>query len=393
MVTDAQLERLKDVIQDCNINFLLGSGLSAPYLRTLGNIEVLLTQVEQSALPEPAKEILRCSLYKVYFNDVMAKNLAVLNSDAAATETMLAYQNFLRTLNSILLRRRSSLLGKEIHLFTTNIDVFIEKALEEIGLEFNDGFNGRFKPAFNLSNFNKSHFKRSLHFDNLSELPVFNLMKLHGSLTWVMDGDDNIVFSSDLAHINKVNHVVVPTECLVPVATESTIEELTTKVSGLTNHESLASFMSAYEEILVVNPTKEKFKHTLLNHTYYELLRIFSNELEKDNSVLFVMGFSFADEHIREITLRAANSNPTLVVYVIAYSSKGAEAIRGHFGKSSIKNANIHFIAPTLGTDGDDMKCDLATITREIFGKLFNDESQQLAIPDSEKEPHLDGAH
>jgi|ERR1700677_252195 hypothetical protein len=86
MVTDAQLERLKDMIQDCNINFLLGSGLSAPYLRTLGNIEVLLTQVEQSALPDPAKEILRCSLYKVYFNDVMAKNMHVLNSDAAATE-------------------------------------------------------------------------------------------------------------------------------------------------------------------------------------------------------------------------------------------------------------------------------------------------------------------
>jgi hypothetical protein len=299
---------------------------------------------------------------------------------------MRAYQNFLRALNSILLRRRSSLLGKEINLFTTNIDVFIEKALEEIGLEFNDGFNGRFEPSFSLSNFNKSRFKRSLHFDNLSELPVFNLMKLHGSLTWIMDGDNNIVFSSDLAHIDKVNHVVVPTECLVPVGTESTMEELTKKVSGLENHESLASFMSAYDEILVVNPTKEKFKHTLLNHTYYELLRIFSNELEKDNSVLFVMGFSFADEHIREITLRAANSNPTLVVYVIAYSSKGAEAIRGHFGKSSIKNANIHFIAPTLGADGDDMKFDLATITREIFGKLFNDESPQLAVPDSEKE-------
>jgi hypothetical protein len=386
MVKDAQLERLKDVIQDCNLNFLLGSGLSSPYLRTLGSIEVLLTQVEQSVLPEVEKEIVRCSLYKLYFDDVMAKNLVILKSDQAAADTMRAYNGFLRTLNSILLRRRSSLLGKEINLFTTNIDVFLEKALEEIGLEVNDGFNGRFKPSFSLSNFNKSRFKRSLHFDNLSELPVFNLMKLHGSLTWIMENEKTIVFSSDLAHVDKVKQVIIPAKCLVKVTTESTIEDLTKAVAGLTAHESLATFVSAYEELLIVNPTKEKFKHTLLNYTYYELLRMFSNELEKDNSALFVLGFSFADEHIREITLRAANSNPTLIVYVFAYSTQAAEDIRGQFGKNSIKNANIHFIAPTLGPDGDDMTFDLATVNREIFGKLFGDETPQPAAVDGKKE-------
>jgi hypothetical protein len=41
-----------------------------------------------------------------------------------------------------------------------------------------------------------------LHFDNLSELPVFNLMKLHGSLTWIMENEKTIVFSSDLAHVD-----------------------------------------------------------------------------------------------------------------------------------------------------------------------------------------------
>ncbi|HWH58012.1 MAG TPA: hypothetical protein VN682_10295 [Terriglobales bacterium] len=386
MVTDAQLERLKDVIQDCNLNFLLGSGLSSPYLRTLGNIETLLARVEQSNLEDAEKQVLRCSLYKLYFDDVMAKNLAVLKADQTAAENMRAYNDFLRTLNSILLRRRSSLLGKEVNLFTTNIDVFLEKAIEEIGLESNDGFNGRFKPLFSLSNFNKSRFKRSLHFDNLSELPVFNLFKLHGSLTWIMENDTRIVFSPDLAQVERLKQVVIPSGCLVEVTAESTIEGLAKAVSGLTVHESLTKFLSVYEEFLIVNPTKEKFKHTLLNYTYYELLRIFSNELEKDNSVLFVMGFSFADEHIKEITLRAANSNPTLIVYVIAHSSKSADAIRGHFGKNSIKNANIQFIAPTLGPDGDDMVFDLATINREILGKLFKDESPQSAPSDFEEE-------
>jgi hypothetical protein len=380
MLTDAALERLRDVIQDCSLNFLLGSGLSAPYLRTLGNIETLLTQVEKSSLPEPQKQIIRCSLYKLYFDGVMAKNLAVLASEETAKEIRDAYRNFLKTLNAILLRRRNTLLGKEVNLFTTNIDIFLENALEEVGLESNDGFNGRFRPQFSLSNFNTSRFKRSLHFENLSEVPVFNLLKLHGSLTWILDGE-RIVFSSDLAHVNKVNQVVLPDGCLVDVVGESTLDTLTESVTGLAAHESLATFLTAYEEILVVNPTKEKFKHTLLNHTYYELLRIFSNELEKDNAALFVLGFSFADEHIREITLRAANSNPTLIVYVIAHTAKAADAIRANFGKNSIKNANIQFIAP----EGDDMAFDLATIDREIFGKLFGHEAPDADSDEKEE--------
>ena len=46
---------------------------------------------------------------------------------------------------------------------------------------------------------------------------------------------------------------------------------------------------------------------------------MYSNELEKENTALFALGFSFADEHIQEITLRSANSNPTLGVFIVAY--------------------------------------------------------------------------
>jgi hypothetical protein len=116
------------------------------------------------------------------------------------------------------------------------------------------------------------------------------------------------------------------------------------------------------------------------------LLRIYSNELEKDNSVLFVMGFSFADQHIREITLRAANSNPTLLIYVIAHTSTSATQIRALFGTNTIKNANITFVAPTRGEEGDNFAYDLATINREIFGKLFSEEAvvQSAGVEDQE---------
>src|SRR4029079_4409722 len=100
---------------------------------------------------------------------------------------------------------------------------------------------------------------------------------------------------------------------------------LITATAGQIPTAATTAFVAGYEELLVVvNPTKEKFKHTLLNQTYYELLRIYSNELEKENAFLLVIGFSFADEHIREITLRAANSNPTLLIWVVAHSASAA---------------------------------------------------------------------
>jgi hypothetical protein len=380
-----QLERLKDVIQDCNLNFLLGSGLSMPYIRTLGSIETLLTAVDKSALPADEAQVIRCSLYKLYFDQVMFRSKAILEKDAEAAPVQAAYSALLRTLNAILQRRKSTLLGKEINLFTTNVDVFLERSLEEIGLEFNDGFNGRFKPRFSLSNFNKSRSKRSLHFDNVSEIPVFNLIKLHGSVTWHLEDDRTMTFSASLDKVRDVATIEIPAGCLVEVKEDVQFKDLAAAAKGLTVTKEMANFVEKYEDLLVVNPTKEKFKHTLLNQTYYELLRIFSNELEKDNSVLFVMGFSFADEHIREITLRAANSNPTLLVYVFAHSTKSAELIRTQLG-TDIRNSNINIIKPNAGPNGDDLSYDLATINRAIFQRMFPDEADGLpAMPAKEQ--------
>lgn len=371
-------EKIRDIIQDCNINFLIGSGLSSPYLRTLGDIEALLTQLEGQDLSNDRTKLIRASLYNSYFAGAIAKNVKILDADEASENVLKSYCGFLTLINSILLRRKSTILSKEVNLFTTNIDVFLDKALEEMNLEYNDGFNGRFRPLFGLSNFKKSRFKKSLHYDNTSELPVFNLLKLHGSLTWQITGDDSIVFSTDLSHVREIQDKEVPVESLLEIADGATIDGLMALSEGKAVDDSLSAFMAAYEKLLIVNPTKEKFKHTLLNQTYYELLRLYSNELEKENTVLFVMGFSFADEHIREITLRAANSNPTLMVYVIGHSSKAKGEIEVRFGTNKIKNSNIEVIGPSQKEkDGeDDFKYDLSTINKQIFGRLFKVDDQ-----------------
>jgi len=368
------IEKLKDVIQDCNLNFLIGSGLSRPFLPTLGNIEALLTALEdRDDIAPDTKKLIRASLYKKYFDAVIKGNIKILEGDATTEEVGGNYQNFLRAVNSILLKRKTTILSKEVNLFTTNVDIFFDKSLEDLNLEYNDGFNGRFNPRFSLSNFKKSHFKKSLHYDNTAELPVFNLLKLHGSLSWAIQ-DKDVIFSRDLAHVKEVAGKTISPDHILEVPEDATIDSLVADAVGKTSDASTEAFLDAYEKFLiVVNPTKEKFKHTLMNQTYYELLRLYSNELEKENTLLFVAGFSFADEHIREITLRAANSNPTLLIYVIAHSASAKVEIEARFGKLNIKNNNIEVIAPEQDDDtkADKFAYDFATINSEVFGQLL----------------------
>ena len=100
-----------------------------------------------------------------------------------------------------------------------------------------------------------------------------------------------------------------------------------------------------------MNPTKEKFSDTLLNKNYYELLRIFSNELEKENSLLVVNGFSFRDEHILDLVKRSM-VNPSLKILVFAYQETEIVNFQKLFGE--VKNNNITYIA----LDGEKLSLD-----------------------------------
>jgi len=345
------INKLKNIVQDCNINFLFGSGMSASYLSVLGSIEILLTAANNIE-NEDEKKIVKASLYKLYFDGVIKKNINILNDDSATYSLMNSYKNFFEIFNRIILERRNTLLSKQINIFTTNIDICLEKALEDKGFEYNDGFSGNFNPKFDLSNYKKSLFKRSLHFENVSEIPMFNIYKIHGSLTWEVMGD-KIVFSKDLKQIKNIDGVTVTPGTMIDIDDDDDINALETKANAITgNTTEIENFMTEYEKLAIVNPTKDKFRETILNQTYYELLRIYANELEKENTVLFVMGFSFADEHIREMTLRAANSNPTLQIFIFAYDDDAKIDLETKIGLP--RHNNIKIISPTIGEDGNE---------------------------------------
>lgn len=375
-IDNSLLENLKDTIQDSNINFLIGSGLSRPFLSVLNKIEKNLTEIDQrDDIDESKKEIIRSMLYKQYCEQVIFKNIQILENDPLTLDVFNNYKQFLTLVNSILLNRKNPILSKQVNIFTTNIDIYTEKALDSLKLEYSDGFSGRFSPSFDLSNFRKTVSKRSLQFDNVSEIPSFNLLKLHGSLTWEIDSESEngkgIKFCSDLRLIRDLRKIDL--NSITEATDEQTIDDLITQTKTKRHSSTISDFLKQYQGLPIINPTKDKFKQTLLNQIHYELLRMYANELEKDNSVLFVMGFSFEDEHIREITLRVANANPTLMIYIITHSGNRISDFETKLHIKNAKNKNIRIIAPDKKNDSeeDEFKYDLATINSKIFEPLM----------------------
>ncbi len=381
--------RLIDRIQDSNINFLFGSGMSAGYLEILGNIENLLTELDKEVFTEQKqKDLIRASILNKYFKGVIEKNINILDYSSLEPEEVLlirwtldSYKNFFKTINQLISLRRNKLLSKQVNIFTTNIDVFLERAIEQVGLESNDGFGKGFKPKYDLSNFKKSIFQKSLHFDNSSEIPVFNILKIHGSLTWKRE-NEHIYFDNSLEQIKKVQ--TARRNSLLSVDTsKDTIATLKTTLRKRINIRNFSTFLDEYDKLSIVNPTKGKFQQTVLDQKYYDLLRIYANELERENTLLFVMGFSFADEHIRDLTIRVANSNPTLMIYIFAHTTHA----RGELEKvldieNNVKNKNIVIISPSQSKQEDeslkdDFFYDFDNINTKIFMQILNKIKEQ----------------
>ena len=349
------LDILRNFIQSSHINFLYGSGVSRPYLATLGNIEKWLTALAEDASDEPYKEVIEASLYKEYCDGVILKNRSLsYSTNKDFLETKSVYSDFFGICNELMNKRNSQLLNKQINLFTTNIDLLVEETLSKSGIELNDGFRGTIKPVYNESNFQISLSKASMQFHKQSEVPMFNLIKVHGAVNWIEQ--DSVIISDTwplweieqaLEKIDKSYFMELQNDD----GTTKTFEELKTEADGIAlmlPDDAYKDFFEAYNIIVMINPTKEKFKTSVMDYHFYELMRIYSNALERENSILFVMGFSFADEHIAQITKRAADTNPTLQVVVFAYSDKDEESYKKNLQiEHGCSNNNILILTPS----------------------------------------------
>lgn len=322
------LRSLSRSLQSGRLNFLLGSGASLPAIPLAGAIEQEVAELFESGRDGEAVERL-CRFAEA----IQEPTNKLINgtADANNSAALEGYATFLSTLERLVSERKSTLLPKQATIFTTNYDLFIEKAASACPiLRLNDGFgttsNFDRSLQFSSRNFFNVTFNTSNLYDYRVEIPSANLIKLHGSLSWHRAGE-NIVF-------RVAEKAPLPT-----VATPAQRE----------------AFIKDFSVIL---PRTAKFRETLIDSTYYELLRIYNNELDRANCLLIAFGFSFADEHILGITKRALK-NPTLRLVVFAYDGAAANQHRLRFQE----NNNVQVITPS---DGE-------TIEFSAFNQILQD--------------------
>jgi len=85
-----------------------------------------------------------------------------------------------------------------------------------------------------------------------------------------------------------------------------------------------------------------------MERVYYDLLRLFSKAMDHENSVLITFGFSFADEHILDLTRRALR-NPTTQLIIVCFDHASAAGYQAKFSKQR----NVTVLAPAQGTTID----------------------------------------
>lgn len=307
-------KRLLRSFQSGYINFLLGSGASQPAIPVAGPIEAEIAELAVAGRETDAYK----KIYEFLRTVCEPTNKLIRGEeDVNNRTTLLEYEGLLKSIEEILLARRTSILPRQATVFTTNYDLFLEKAASACpSTIFNDGFSRSPSLAYRMEYSSRNFFRATYNTGNLYdyrvEIPCINLIKLHGSLSWVRDSDDILLR-------------VEPAILLDDDGTPGKIKQFVSSCA-------------------VVLPQAGKFYETLMDRTYYDLLRIYANSLDRENTALVVFGFSFEDEHIRDITLRALK-NPTLRMMIFAFNSDS----RDRFSELFKRYSNVEVV--TLGDE------------------------------------------
>lgn len=340
-----EYSRFLDEISGKSINFLIGSGASAGAVPTLWikpldkSFEDLLTS---NSFTTEQKDV----LYFIWFN-IWIRKTKILEENDSNKEIVEDYTKFISNLVNIL-NNEGFDKPKRVNIFTTNYDTFFEFSFDKIAKKnrltyFNDGSRGFLKKYISSENYyiNASHSGMSDGFQR--NIPTINLLKMHGSVTWIKDGErisvnlENEIFEEI---IERVEDIEINEDSFFSLENmensflkgerhsfseddlKSYIDELLT-----TESQKIKLFKESYNKLPVVSPTKVKFNETVFEQHYYQMLRMLSYELERKNSILIVFGFSFADEHILEIVRRSI-VNPHLKTYVIGYDESAKKQIK-----------------------------------------------------------------
>lgn len=168
---------------------------------------------------------------------------------------------------------------KRAKVFTTNYDLVIEKAMDELGIMYIDGFVGFHRRTLRPESYNYDYYYPTTTTEGKVHRleKVIHFYKLHGSLSWVEKKKDNV----NIYGIEERN-----------------IEILNDEEKG--------------RVMIYPTPLKKRFA---LDFPYSEIFRHFSSAITQPQSVLITIGYSFGDEHINDLIYQALSiSSFTLIV-------------------------------------------------------------------------------
>jgi hypothetical protein len=289
------IKRLSRIVQSANLNFLIGSGCSCPAIEASGDTERKIITARTAGDDDKAEQLLHDFLVPFLEN---TKSLLIEDNVSKIKDTVGNYQSFLGNISNLLFNRKNNIIPSQAIIFSTNYDLLLEYAITNYNeyIILCDGFK-------RTSNINKEyHFSSTEYFNSVFntgnlyrykvEIPTINLVKIHGSLNWQ---NKNGKIIQDLSYIEDADII-----------------------KDSKDIDNIKKFNSLFNIVL---PQDNKLKLTILDEIYYDLLRIYSNELDKENTILIVDGFSFSDQHILEITKRALK-NKTFNLVVFSYKEE-----------------------------------------------------------------------
>lgn len=326
-------------IYDKRINFLIGSGASAGALPTLSTNftkdgeEISFEKLACDLENENYQALEQLLFYEIYCKTIIQPSYE-MDYSKASKSVLNNYSAFFSYILSLLSIKKSGD-TKRCNIFSTNYDLFMESAADELIQKndvfvLNDGSDGFRKKVLRASNFNKQVSNTGVFDRFISEIPMLNLIKLHGSVSWKKESDDIIV-----DYNKKSLPFKLPVLSQNYINNETTYEDLLKISIKDEDKQKLSDFWTYYHTIPIVNPTKWKFNETVFEQHYYQMLRLFSYELEKKDAFLVTFGFSFRDEHIYDLVRRSL-MNPTLSVFIFCYDKAALEEMRFKF--SAYKN-------------------------------------------------------
>ncbi len=392
------LSDLRKTLESTNINFLLGAGCSMPAFRTLGNLEELRVELEEKkdGLGENSDVIYRlikAEIDRRFFMGSIYRNVKYVTArkddiEEDIRQTRDAYKDFCTEAIQTVANRESVDKPKQVTFFTSNYDLCMDLALDKAGIPTNSAYLGRFARRVTLQTFGNRVFSNGIGLGYRTEIPSANLVKIHGCASWRNDGNELTIDDSYqiLEEIKELHYAISQFGEELPTNTPNSLEPseshtIDTSTEASADFETLRcqaeatlertqqgeedlvaklnALDDAYKKLAVVLPNKGKFASTVLDETYYDQLRRLSNQLELPNTSLLVMGFSFADEHIRSLITRAAKANPTLKVIIFCYSKNTSTAIAKNLCYSPKEYPNIELVVgprfgQALGTEAKD---------------------------------------